>query len=144
MGQWTGKDGEGKRRFVSYSNDVNKSARTRVRVQGLLRYVWRSLSDSYAEVDDVFAGDIRKRTVTYRERVTYVRYSATLEPAFACKTTHKLQGATAKYWGLIEASANKPLSRETDYVAASRPAVLCKLSLLSLLTNSHLKAFQKK
>ena len=46
-------------------------------MQGLLHYVWRSLSDSYAKVDDVFAGDVRKRTVTYDEREAYVRYSAT-------------------------------------------------------------------
>ena len=32
--------------------------------------------------DDVLAGDVRKRTVTYDERVTYVRYSAKMRVFF--------------------------------------------------------------
>ena len=63
-----------------------------------------------------------------------------INAAFAC-TTHKMQGATAKYGAVMEPSANNPFARGLDYVAASRPTELKKLFLLTPLTNKHFTAF---
>jgi hypothetical protein len=70
----------------------------------------------------------------------YHRRFMPLEPAFAC-TTHKMQGATAKYGAVIEPSSAYPFARGLHYVAASRPTELSKLFLLSPLNNTHFTAW---
>jgi ATP-dependent exoDNAse (exonuclease V) alpha subunit len=70
----------------------------------------------------------------------YHRWQLPLEPAFAC-TTHKMQGATAKYGAVIDPSEKTPFSRGLDYVASSRPTELNKLTLLGPLTARQFTAF---
>ena len=70
----------------------------------------------------------------------YHRWQVPLEPAFGC-TTHKMQGATAKYGAVIEPSVNVPFSRGLDYVAASRPTQLNNLFLFGPLTTKQFTAF---
>ena len=66
--------------------------------------------------------------------------NTTIEPAFAC-TTHRMRGATAKFGAVIEPSAKNPFARGLDYVAASRPTELAKLTLLAPLTVQQFRAF---
>ena len=73
----------------------------------------------------------------------YHRWQIPLEPAFA-STTHKMQGATAKFGAVIEPSAKRPFARGLDYVAASRPTELAKLTLLAPLTVNHFTAFPQE
>ena len=73
----------------------------------------------------------------------YHRWQLPLEPAFAC-TTHKMQGATAKYGTFIEPSSNQPFERGLDYVASSRPTEVCKLFLLAPLTNKQFTSFPQE
>ena len=68
------------------------------------------------------------------------RWQLPLEPAYAI-TTHKMQGATAKFGAVIEPSQTKPFARGLDYVAASRPTELKKLFLLGPLTHNQFNAF---
>ena len=69
----------------------------------------------------------------------YHRWQIPLEPAFA-STTHKMQGATARFGAVIEPSAKKPFARGLDYVATSRPTELAKLTLLAPLTVNQFSA----
>ena len=70
----------------------------------------------------------------------YHRWQLPLEPAYAI-TTHKMQGATAKFGAVIEPSQTKPFARGLDYVAASRPTALKNLFLLGPLTHNQFNAF---
>ena len=73
----------------------------------------------------------------------YHRWQIPLEPAFA-STTHKMQGATARFGAVIEPSAKKPFARGLDYVATSRPTELAKLTLLAPLTVQQFSAFPQE
>ena len=88
------------------------SASARVRVQGLLRYAWRSLSDSYAKVEDVLAGDVRKRSVTYVERLTYVRYSATLPIPHQWREKHQSRTIRRRMKTIVERYVAKTCSQK--------------------------------
>ena len=73
----------------------------------------------------------------------YHRWQIPLEPAFA-STTHKMQGATARFGAVIEPSAKKPFARGLDYVATSRPTELKLLTLLAPLTIKQFSAFPQE
>ena len=79
-------------------------------------------------------------TVEDKYSKNYHRWQITLEPAFA-STTHKMQGATARFGAVIEPSAKKPFARGLDYVATSRPTELKLLTLLAPLTIKQFSAF---
>ena len=82
-------------------------------------------------------------TVDDKYSKNYHRWQIPLEPAFA-STTHKMQGATAKFGAVIEPSAKKPFARGLDYVATSRPTELAKLTLLAPLTVKQFSAFPQE
>ena len=70
----------------------------------------------------------------------YHRWQLPLEPAFAT-TTHKMQGATAKYGAVVDPSPGTPFTRGLDYVAVSRPTELNNLTLLAPLTPAHFNGY---
>ena len=82
-------------------------------------------------------------TVDDKYSKNYHRWQIPLEPVFA-STTHKMQGATAKFGAAIEPSAKKSFARGLDYVATSRSTELAILTLLAPLTVNQFSAFPQK